>query len=273
MVSCFLITCKRDVALYEINNLNGNKISSFGHGGMGFKFMYPMDSYESIDSCIRFGADGTEIDIQMTKDSVLMAFHHGNLNEGTLCDGVINDKLWPEIWGCHFTSPISSTVNLMAVKNIFARLNNFRNYTYTFDCKMYSNHPDLAFKNQYANAIINLMDEQGISSEKLFIESQDTTFLRILKTKRASLKLFIYPKTFDEGLSIAENMNLFGITISNEKITKAQVELAHKKGLRVTLWNTASQSENMNAVLKSPDFIQSDDVIYLLKIFGRYNKH
>lgn len=272
-LSCFVFSCKRDVPLYEINNLNGNKISAFGHGGMGIKFKYPINTYESLDSCLHFGADGTEMDVQMTKDSVLMAFHQSDLNEATLCNGMINNKTWPEIWGCHYTSPISYTLNLMSINNIFYRLKNVHERIFTLDCKLYSNNSDpIAFKNQYANAIITLINTHGLNPEKVFIESQDTTFLRILQRKQNDLKLFIYPQTFEEGMAKAEFMHLFGITISNSSISKEQINLAHSKGIRVTLWNTKSTDENLNAVLKSPDFIQSDDIIYLLKIFGKYKK-
>jgi glycerophosphoryl diester phosphodiesterase len=222
---------------------------------------------------MNFGADGTEIDIQMTSDSILVAYHNGNLNEGTLCNGGINDKIWSEIWGCHYFSPISSSLNLMSVNDIFARLENTYDRTYTFDCKLYSNNPDrVSYFNQYANAIIKLINTRSINPERLFIESQDTTFLRILQTKRNDLKLFIYPRTFEEGIAKAEYMRLFGITISNDNITKDQVTFAHTKGIRITLWNTKSVSENLDAMLKSPDYIQSDDIIYLLKIFGKYKR-
>jgi glycerophosphoryl diester phosphodiesterase len=273
ILSCFILSCKRDPPLYEVHNLNGNKISAFGHGGMGIKFKFPIDCYSSISSCMEFGADGTEMDVQMTRDSILLAYHSGNLNEHTLCNGVINDKQWPEIWGCHFTSPLSADLGLSSVGDILSSLENHYDGTYTFDCKLYSNNPDrAAFLDQYANAIIRLMDAHHMDPSKLFIESQDSTFLRILQHKRNDLRLFIYPSSFEEGLAIAETMGLFGITISTDKITKDQVAYAHEKGFRVTLWNAESQQDNLNAILKSPDFIQSDDIIYLLKVFGKFRK-
>jgi glycerophosphoryl diester phosphodiesterase len=272
LILCFIFSCKRDPALYEVNNLNGNKISAFGHGGMGIKFKFPIDCFESISECMRFGADGTEIDIQMTRDSVLVAFHNYDLSDATLCSGVINDQLWSSIWGCHFTSPLSSTLGLSSVDDILTELKKYDNATYTFDCKMHTSNNDILYKHRFANAIIRLMDSRNIRASNLYIESQDTTFLRILKTKRTELNLFIYPRNFHEGLSIAEHMDLFGITISNDDITKDQVKLAHEKGIRIALWNTKNQKENLNAILKSPDFIQSDDIMYLLKIFGKLKK-
>lgn len=272
-LSAGLKSCKRDAPLYEVNNLNGNVISAFGHGGMGVQFKFPINSYESIEPCLRIGADGTEIDIQMTADSVLVAYHNSDLNESTPCSGTVNDLLWSQIWGCHYASPFSSTIKLNSVTELFSAFQNRNDYTFTFDCKLYNNNANqIAYKNQFANAIINTIYAYNINDEKLFIESPDTLFLRMLQTKRNSLKLFFYATEFEEGLEIAETMNLFGLIIESNYITKEQVALAHEKGIRVTLFNVKSKEEHLNAILKSPDFIQADDIIYLLKVFGKYKK-
>ncbi len=267
---CFK-SCKRDAPLYEVNNLNGNVISAFGHGGMGVQFKFPINSYESIEPCLRIGADGTEMDIQMTADSVLVAYHNSNLNESTPCSGTVNDLLWSQIGSCHYASPFSTSVILKSVGDLFSSMQNRNEYTFTFDCKLYNHNSDQnAFRNQFANAIINTMDAYGISSDKLHIESSDTTFLKTLQSKRNDLKLFIYPESYEEGITIAKSMQLFGMVISSTNITKEQIASAHEKGIRVTLFNTRTKEENLNAILKSPDFIQSDDIIYLLKVFGKY---
>jgi glycerophosphoryl diester phosphodiesterase len=273
-VLVLVASCHKDPAIDATSNLNGNTISAFGHAGMGLGFKYPIDTYQSIEPCLRIGSDGSEMDIQMTKDSVLVVYHHKYLEEGTLCEGTINDKLWSEIWGCHHTSPISSKINLTSFSDLMDDLNaagyNIHNYTFTFDCKLYTHTTDAnAFLNQYANAILKVMDDFQLQNN-LLIETQDTTFLRILQNKRNDLRLFIYPADFESGFKIAKSMNLYGITIHTDYITEAQVKLAHENGIRITLWGINSESRNVDAVLKNPDFIQTDKIIHLLKIFGKY---
>jgi len=275
-VICFLLinSCSKDKPIYETSNLNGNKISAFGHAGMGLGFKYPIDTHESIEPCLKIGSDGSEMDVQMTKDSVLIVYHDSKLEEGTLCTGMINDKLWSEIWGCHRISPISSNINLLSANDLFDRLENdgynLHDFTFTFDCKLYTNTADKRnFLNQYANAILKIMDERNLQNN-ILLESPDTTFTRILQKKRSGLKLFIYPDNFEHGFQIAKAMNLYGITIHLDYISAEQVKLAHENGFRITLWGINSQSRNVDAILKSPDFIQSDKIIHLLKIFGKY---
>lgn len=273
---CLFNSCSKDPAIYKTNNLNGNIISAFGHAGMGLGFKYPIDSYESIEPCLRIGSDGSEMDIQMTKDSVLIVYHDSQLEEGTLCKGMINNLLWSEIWGCHRISPLSSKINLLSFNQLMDRLTSsgydIHNYLFTFDCKLYSTLTDKnSFLNQYANAVLKVMDDFQLQNN-LLIESQDTTFLHILKNKRSGLKLFIYPDNFENGFTIGKAMNLFGITIHTKLISAEQIKLAHDNGLRVTLWGINSEKENIDAILKSPDFIQTDKIIHLLKVFGNY-KH
>ncbi len=278
-ISIFLFlviySCKTDPPIYKIHNLNADVISVFGHAGMGLAFKYPIDTYESIEPVLRIGADGSEMDIQMTKDSVLMIYHHHFIEEMTLCDpGIINDKLWSEIWGCHITSPFSSSIRLISFNELMDELTasgkNIRDYIYTFDCKLYTNAVDpTPFFNQYANAVLKAIDDYGLQNN-ILIESQDTDFLRIIQNKRSGLKLFIYPASFEDGIQIASEMNLFGITINTNNISADQIELAHDAGFRVTLWGIGTKQENTDAIQKSPDYIQTDKPIELLKVFQKY---
>jgi len=273
----FVFSCKKDPPLYQVNNLNGNKVSVFGHAGMGIAFKYPIDTYESIEPVLRIGADGSEMDIQMTRDSVLVLFHEEFLQERLVCtSGLVNDKNWNEISNCQIASPYSSRIKIISFDDLMSNLTNsgknIHNYTYTFDCKLYSNTINkISFFNQYANAIVRAAEQFDIK-ENILIESQDTTFLRIVQNKCAELKLFIYHNDFNKAIEIAQMMNLYGITMDNDLITAAQTKQAHENGFRVTLWGIYKNADNISAIEKSPDFIQTDKPIHLLKIFNQYKK-
>lgn len=80
-----LFSCKKNEL--TIDNLDG-KIYALGHGGMGVGKTYPMNTFESIQKCFSHGADGTEIDVQLTKDSVLIAFRGKDLSDYTQLTGL-----------------------------------------------------------------------------------------------------------------------------------------------------------------------------------------
>lgn len=231
---------------------------------MGIKYFYPIDSYKSIEKCLSLGADGTEIDVQMTKDNVLIAYHNSNLDDNTQCNGIINDKNWPEIENCTYKLLISKNPELISLEKLFSSIENLHNYIYTFDCIFYTNTNNTSiFYDQFANALIKIIDKYSLE-ENVFIESRGKRFLKIMKNKKPNYKLFIYPSSFESGMEIATELNLYGISISTPEITKEDIEYAHSSGFRVALWNVNTKKRNIEAIEKSPDFIQTDNVKYLL---------
>ena len=81
----------------SINNLNNNHIEVLGHGGMGYSNLYPINTSESILKCLNIGTDGSEIDIQLTSDNQLVAFHNSTLDENTNFTGRIRDYTWEQL--------------------------------------------------------------------------------------------------------------------------------------------------------------------------------
>lgn len=272
IISLFSFSCSKDVPLIEVNNLTGNEIIALGHGGSGISSIYPIDSWESIEHCLETGADGAEIDIQLTKDSVLVAFHGEKLEDESNCHGLIHEKKWSEIESCQVNSPLPGNIYIMRVDDLFNRIKNLGNYYFTFDCKLYTNSGNLPeYHHQYASAIIRLLDKYNME-DRVLIESVNKKFLNILQQKRKGLKLFIYPVSFEKGLEIAENLNLFGISFDMEYISKEQSEIAHSKGFRIALWNIQTQHENMEAIEKNPDYIQTDKIRHLVKTLGKHKR-
>src|SRR5687768_2770290 len=102
VICVLLFGCRKDPALWTIKNLNNDRVSVFGHGGMGIFSRLPMNSEPSVNKSIEVGADGTEIDIQVSRDSVLIAFHDADLESSSTCEGTIAEKTWSELSGCEF---------------------------------------------------------------------------------------------------------------------------------------------------------------------------
>jgi glycerophosphoryl diester phosphodiesterase len=266
-----LFACKRDDALFPIENLNDNRIGIFGHGGMGNKYRFPINSYQSINEVLEVGVDGSEMDLQITKDSVLVLLHNTFLEEITKeADGLVYEKNWHELEGSKVKSLSTERVDLLRFEDLLDKLKasgkNLNSYTLTLDCKLHNGSANRdTYLRQFANSLLQAVDRFGLS-ETVFIESTDSTFLRQLLTRRPKLKLFIYTSQFEESLAIAKFMRLYGITMNTNLISANQVKLAHQQGQRVTLWAVENKSDNMKAIRKSPDFIQSDNPRHLQRV-------
>lgn len=258
----FLFTgCEKDYL--TIDNLN-DEIIILGHGGMGIGQTYPMNTFESILKCINVGAVGSEIDVQLTKDSVLVAYHSKDLSDNTNISGTINDLDWNEIKNAYYVSTPYLNYSIISLEQLFSNIDNLRNYKFTFDCKLYTNKNSTDFQKTFVNSIARIIDKYNLENN-VYIESQSNDFLIKLKEKNENYKLFIY-SSFENGLKTALNLDLYGITISTEDISKEQIEIAHRNNLYVAIWNTHSKNKNIEAVKKNPDFIQTDRVEYLVEL-------
>jgi len=257
-----LYSCQKDD--FNIINLNGNKISVLGHGGMGIDHTYPMNSFESILNCLSLGADGTEIDVQMTKDSVLVAFHGGSLESSTNISGQIFKKSWDEIKNARYKYPPLTNYKLITLDQLFTNIDNPSRYIFFFDCKNYNPDTSPSYLNMFNNALIKIIDKYKLENS-VYVEFQRTDLIKSLKNKRPDLKIFVYTE-FDLALQIVNEHQLQGIAIAVDNISGSQVLEAHNNGTMIAVFNTHSKSRNIEAIEKNVDFIHSDKVKHLIKL-------
>lgn len=232
---------------------------------MGIGQTYPVNSYESILKCINSGADGSEIDVQLTHDSILVAYHGGELSDNTNKSGLINDYNWHELTNVYYTNTPYLNYSLLSLDQLFSSIENLHNYKFTFDCKLYTNNNLEEYKNVFINSIVNIVNKYDLINN-LYIESTSIDLLIKLQEQNDNFKLFFYPSSFKEGLDTALVYNFSGITISTDNISKEQIEIAHNKGLFVAIWNCHSRDRNIDAIKKNPDIIQTDKVNHLIKL-------
>ena len=256
------VACKKD--RFEVQNLNGGTIIVQGHGGMGIYSTYPLDSPASILACLHSGADGVEIDVQMTKDSVLIAYHSADLAESTDMSGAVVSHTWAELSDARFIGASYTEHRLMRMDQFFDNLDEPRRFTYSLDLKVHpDDEADASYMDRYARAVARLLESRGIT-DLVFLESQRTYLLQALRYHIPGAKLFIYPPGFAEGFAAANGMDLFGISIDLAKITAEEVDLAHDSGLWVTVWNAGTHADNREAIDMNPEIIQSDRVDHLV---------
>ena len=75
--------------LAEINDPNSDYIAVISHRGDWRN--YPENSIPAIESIIRMGVDMMELDVKMTKDSVLVLMHDQTINRMTNGKGLVSD--------------------------------------------------------------------------------------------------------------------------------------------------------------------------------------
>lgn len=260
-----LFSCEKETEIFEVENLSRNYITVLGHGGMGISSAYPINTFESIVNCLNLGTDGSEIDVQMTEDGVLVAFHDSDLSEKTNLTGSVSQYTFTELQAGFYDEMPYKSYAIISLDQLFSNIEDLSSHKFTFDCKLYNaDKTDDAYLERFANAIEAIAQKYQIQ-RKLLIESNDKNFLMLLRAKNYNFKLFIYPQTFEEGLETAKELNLYGISISTQAITAEQVAQSHDAGFRIAVWNVQTENENIEAIRKNPDFIQTDKVKHLVE--------
>ncbi len=257
-----VFSCRKEK--FTIENLNGNKITALGHAGMGIGYTYPMNSAEAILCCLNLGMDGSEFDVQLTNDSVLVAFHDKNLAGNTTLSSIINELNWSDVKNARYTQVPYSDYSLVSLDQLFSGIPNLLQYTFTFDCKLYSIKDMQQFKASYTNAVINIIEKYNLQNN-VCIESQDEGFLHAFKLRK-DYRFFLYPENFEDGMYYVTSWGLCGLTMSTHNISKEQIKIAHDNNLMVAIWDIHSDNENKAAIRKNPDFIQTDKVKNLVKL-------
>ena len=104
----------------------------------------------------------------------------------------------------------------------------------------------------------------------VIVETGSVGFLNRIKELDDSYRLFITVTSIDQVISICEDSGFYRIVIATDNASKESIQRAHEKGIRVVLWDLRSVDDNIEAIRKSPDYVQTDKPIHFLKVFGKY---
>jgi len=277
-IGILVSTSCQKVDIDGLTNLNNNRITVLGHRGSGITGIdntYPGNSLESMEVGIdELGADGLEMDIQLSMDSQLMLYHDIELSKLTSCNGMINSHTKENLEGCIFDAAFFNApfkdYHLVSLEKVF---NRFKNYSpkpvyfldtkHNYDAKNYTGIND--FNLDFAENLNDLIIKYNLE-EYALISSGNKEMLQILKSNYPSLKLIMHGSSFEDALQDARSMNLFGITIHYKNISREEVETAHANNLRVTLWGVRTKASCREAVKLFPDYIKTDNILYLLSL-------
>lgn len=251
------------------NSYFGSKLIILGHRGMGMYYKFPGNTYQSIKPALEIGLDGCELDVQITRDTVLVFFHDHLLNPRTTCYGRIYESYWTDIKNCKYYA-VENNIYINSVDDLFGKIPNLNKYYFSFDCgKIDYEATDInEYEYQLLRAIKKICDKYNMNNN-VFIEGTSTT---LTKAKELNLtnKLFLFTNVDESGIEATLSNDFFGISTSLDGVN-GDADLAHQKGLYIMLWAPNNYSQNLDAINKNIDILQTDDPISILKLFNRFN--
>ena len=261
-----LASCKPKQNLSDDTYFN-SKTMILGHRGMGVEYYKQTNTIESVLPLIGIGADGSEIDVQVTKDSVLVMYHNILLEDHTKCYGKICNYTWDEIKSCKYNLSLQTTIG--SVDELFNSLPNLKQLYFSFDCKIDSDtNNNEVYVSTFFHAVNELCKKYDMT-DNVFIEG-NLELLKKAKGLNLENKLFLYSTPNEESVQEAKSNGFFGLSVDKQYLEQG-VEYAHSNGLRVMSFSPNSFSQNKYLLSKHVDIIQTDDPISILKFLERYN--
>lgn len=266
-----------------IDNLNNGKILKLGHAGLGFESVinpfnpYPPNGYTALKKAMDYGADGVEVDVQMTKDSVLVLFHDLELGETTDMVGCIQEKTWSEIQEGHyelgFFYDLFQSDKIMRLDSLLSWFQTFEEFPYIhFDMRIYNTCNEAkpyAYNGNMAPVLLSLLQEYKVPTNKVLIISTTVEFLEYLQELQSPYPLS-YEETgdFDKGLKAVLDLGITSMTIKPKLITAKDVARAHKQNIEIVTFGGKSRSGTAGLVELNPDVIHTNNIRALVDLLG-----
>ena len=231
---------------------------------MGVRSSLPLNSIASIGKALSYPIDGTEIDIQMTKDRVLVAFHDAELSRETACTGSVYESDFDALEKC-----ISQTwlhdARIARLEDILSKPWDIGT-VFSFDLKPSGkiSRQDLDhFERQLTSLIEEYSDYQYV------IESPDEGILNELKLLKVDADLFYYGHEPHESIDLILENGWHGVSIEMKNATPDMIETAHQNGIQVMLWGAGSVFANRELLLMQADIVQTDHIPSMVRLLER----
>ncbi len=232
-----------------------------GHGGMGVRSIYPLNSVRSVSEALSYNVSGTEVDVKMTVDSILVAFHDADLDQHTDCNGSIATKAYAELSDCRNRSWLLS--DPIVGLDILLAKNWTKGTLFSLDVKpdneLYPNEKSV-FIGQLSKTV------KAFPQYKFLIESGDIELLKDIRLALPTTKIFYYAHNTDLDVQIAKDNGLNGISINMSLVNSIDIKELKRSGLEIMLWGSGSVFSNRKALEHQPDYIQTDDLSSMMKI-------
>ena len=260
------------IRLDEIDNLVG-RIRVIGHGGAGFQSFvnpYPTNSWLSIKNAIEHqNADGVEVDVQISKDGVLVLYHDDKLESLTNCIGCVSDKSYATLTECEYNRNFNNNIflseKILSMDALLKRYAAFDPHPYIYlDIKTkFVCGPEAPFELDSFAAIILDGIKKYSAWDWVVVESGSFELLKLLRAANSQVTLMFDTDELQGNIALMRQEKMNGFVIRNNNVTKEEIAEAHRNGLEVHLFGVKTRSGTKEAVQKYPDGIQTDNLILL----------
>lgn len=269
----FLVACSGPQ--YEAEEAT-NKTYTIGHAGMGFASVLnpfnplPDNSMRAIQKALRLGADGVEVDVQLSKDSVLILYHDNFLGSKTPLSGCIEEKLASEVLGQPYISDFPFNLlhdeRIISLDSLFKyakELDTFPQIHLDFHIFNYCNQKEpIKHWPIIVKALKKSIEKWEVPVNKIYPASNYQPILKALRESDSRYHLFYEEDSdYNKGLEVVIKNDFDGVLIKKKLIPDIEGrEKARKFGKEVIYFGGKSKSDIQTMLQSYPNAIQVNNV-------------
>ena len=256
--------------------LRSKKVLNIGHAGMGFSSVInpfnplPDNSMAAIQKAMLLGADGVEVDVQLSRDSILILYHDKFLESKTSLTGCINDHVAADVLGAGYISDFpfnlwhdERLVGLDSLFAVFSRRDTFpwvyldiRSHNYCNKENAYSEIP------KFARALERAIKKAAVPIERVCPTSTHVPMLLEIRKAIPGIGLW-YEETgnFEHGVKTVEDNQFTGLVIKRSLLPEPdRMKDLEEKGIEIVLFGGKAKWTLEEMLMYHPDVMQVNNV-------------
>lgn len=194
----------------------------------------PENTMSAFDMALQLGANGIELDLQRTRDGKIVIFHDNKIDNKSNKKGKISDYTYQELLDFDFGSWFSLKYKgeKIVLFEDFAKKFLSKSLTFAIELK------DEGIEKETLDII-----KKYATHNNIYISSFDYKALENMRKIDSNIKLawLIKEKINNENINKLLKINGTQICPKADNVTKDDIELALKNGLRVRLWGVSNE--------------------------------
>jgi len=247
---------------------NQKKAAIIGHAGSAFFSPLnpfnplPPNSMASLLKAMNDGAEGLEIDVQLSQDGVPVLFHDEKLAGMTSGQGLIGHLPAVKLIGLPYTGgffyELFHNEKVVSLEDLLKKLAAYpEKPDLHLDLRNYSNLPP----HDYARTLMPVLRQYAYPAHKLWFVTEDEKLLAAFRElEPQAFFLLDMDKPYEESLKIVLDHKLHGVVASSQLIDAARMKELRQHQLQVVLFGGKARSSIYNMLLLQPDAIEVNNV-------------
>ena len=257
-----------------------------GHAGSGFftpinPFNFrPPSSWRGVRHALRIGADGVEIDLQLSQDSVVMLYHDQQLENSSTGHGCVSQHPAAELTRLHYHGgwPYDwiQKERPITFDTLLARLS--RRPTFPrLHLDLHEDDQCLPAGRQHERVpllirqLARSLRHYQVPAGRVLLITQEGSTVRLAQAALPGVRigLEIASDEFAAGLRVAKTEQVPIVVLDADRVTPEQSAQAHAAGLQVVVFGGRSPKDIRRVLAAQPDEIEADNVKRVLLLQGR----